>query len=143
MSNLGPCVKVATDFLGLDGLATTLQTNTEFRQDGIEDVLSPRTMLYHAWQSLLNMRNIFNTQTTSEGSAFKRPRHVTVAAGERRKNYKDRKRGKTDPVIDDGRERYACPDHVCRRPKKRRPIEDLHNHMCVSRRYSLLLHVLQ
>ncbi|EKM49456.1 uncharacterized protein PHACADRAFT_201718 [Phanerochaete carnosa HHB-10118-sp] len=124
VSNLGPCVKVAMDFLGIEGLDQTLQVNREFRREGINSSLQPMAMLWYAWQSLSNLRAM-QLQKESSSDTKKRPASTNRESSSQPKQ----KRLKAEQTNDLSASMYLCPHEDCAVKQKKWEIQKLYDHL--------------
>ena len=49
VSNESGCIKIATDFLCVEGISATIEVSEELRKEREEGLLSVEAMLWHAW----------------------------------------------------------------------------------------------
>lgn len=115
--NLGPCIKVAVDFLDTTALPTTLQIAKDLQKRRIPDVLLHRHVLWHAWHSIYNM-----LETGHGIKLHNRQQRINVHGrksdkGQNRHAQHDRdialKRNDFTAKGYDATFRFRCPDVAC------------------------------
>lgn len=107
VSNLCPCVKIATDFVSIDGLDSTLAVTEEFARLGKENALAPSIALWHAWQSLSRLEHLeLHVGKDTVLGKRHRPRTIGEVEGRRRHGLKGVER---DPRIFC----HRCPHPEC------------------------------
>ena len=123
VSNLGPCIKVATDFVGIEGMDRILRTNQEFRREGIRSALQPTTMLWHAWRSLANILKLAvvpdktGTRRVSEAGNMQ-PRKRQKVKGKDKPSQPGPSSGPQNGRPVPGAGFYYCSDPECINKKK-------------------------
>ncbi|KAF8869472.1 hypothetical protein BD779DRAFT_1457360 [Infundibulicybe gibba] len=115
VSNLSSCIKIACDFLCLEGIPACSQVTNELRILAREDILQLRAMLYYAWCSinrLLGQASQLGEATELSRKEKKRKDHRHSLAGQTSNAQRKRqKREDTTPIQGDFE--FPCPHPGC------------------------------
>ena len=74
VSNEAACIKIAIDFLCIEGIPATLDISSQFRRHQDEGLLSVEAMLWHAWTSISRQLLHFPTLAPAELSRKQKKR---------------------------------------------------------------------
>ncbi|KAJ3553431.1 hypothetical protein NM688_g3617 [Phlebia brevispora] len=117
VSNNGPCIKIAVDFISPSQLAVNQQLAYELQRESIEDIVGLEAVLLHSWHSIREQLAIL-PQDSQALQARKRMSSMATPSVKRvgidivthraRKRFR-RRHGEAD----EGRHQHCCPDPDC------------------------------
>ncbi|KAI0643029.1 hypothetical protein C8Q79DRAFT_1002795 [Trametes meyenii] len=132
VSNTSACIKIACDFLCVEGIYHSARVSEEIFRGRQEDLLGLESMLWHAWVSLREMSQVSVALSTQETKTRKeRKRHNqrhTVRGQDDLARRKQERRGwdtanETDATL-------RCPDPACATSvRKFRVLDGVFNHL--------------
>lgn len=139
VSNVSSSIKIAVDYVSVEGVPESEIMTKELQQERIEDVLQLRAMIWHTWHSLANYIHLANISTDSDHGVEK------VAKSWKRAAHRAKGVSKDDKAIQNSRKRmrklqispadykqlhpFRCPHPDC---EDRRRIYDfwgVHSHL--------------
>ncbi|EIW59762.1 uncharacterized protein TRAVEDRAFT_122399 [Trametes versicolor FP-101664 SS1] len=126
VSNLRPCIKIACDFVCVEGIPASLTITQEFRAEPREDILNMEAMLWHAWRSVdLQLRYSDNLPRPNAGAmqSVWRRKHV---ANRRAEASEARKQG---PAAEDRSRDYRCLIDHCAQADRHFVLGGIFDHM--------------
>ncbi|KAI0715211.1 hypothetical protein C8Q76DRAFT_617899, partial [Earliella scabrosa] len=125
VSNLRPCIKVACDFVCLEGLLASMTIVEEFRREKKENILQLEAMMWHAWTSVhrdLQLPTSVATSPIITKRQLLRSEHVA----RRRREKGILLNGPPGLPLD-----YTCPLPPCDKSPRKYLLDGLFNHMYV------------
>ncbi|RPD78442.1 hypothetical protein L226DRAFT_457378 [Lentinus tigrinus ALCF2SS1-7] len=140
VSNVQACIKVACDFLGIDGILESSNIVQDFRRDKLPDVLQLNVVLWDAWASLSFHAAHASQQPQTQGLTRhemknKRQRETSRGredAARRKKHRKTHLHDEHSSAPTDPSQSYRCPFSSCaRQPRRFVQLIGLFNHMQV------------
>ncbi|RDX51828.1 hypothetical protein OH76DRAFT_1346367 [Lentinus brumalis] len=125
VSNCQPCIKVACDFLCIEGIAESVKVAADFRKYDLTDVMQLEIVLWDAWDSLTFHSRDSEENVTALSRAQKRKRRQR----ENERAEEDFKRRKLERKANIGQK---CPHlHCVNKPRRFPQLQGLFAHMYV------------
>ncbi|RPD53490.1 hypothetical protein L227DRAFT_490016, partial [Lentinus tigrinus ALCF2SS1-6] len=119
VSNVQACIKVACDFLSIDGVLQSRNIVQDFRRDKLPDVLQLDVVLWDTWSSLC-----FHAANASQ-----RPQDTNLTRHERNnKRQRETPRGGISSATDPLRS-YLCPVSSCSQSRRFVQLIGVFNHL--------------
>ncbi|KAI1785997.1 hypothetical protein LXA43DRAFT_898773 [Ganoderma leucocontextum] len=135
VSNRCGCIKIACDFLCVEGVAATRTVSAEFQALRHEDILQLDVMLWHCWSSLRRLSAVADDEDEDEAPRPTRlqrkrmaGRATSNAKDDRIRKKRQRKSESDRDLYDASVFRYSCPHAACE-GSKRLPF-DLNGVLC-------------
>ncbi|KAI1783901.1 hypothetical protein LXA43DRAFT_976943 [Ganoderma leucocontextum] len=123
VSNRRACIKIACDFLCVEGVAASRSISAEFRAIHREDVLQLDAMLWHSWLSMFRLLEHEQHEDTKDLGLTGRQRKRKTSRGTsnaKADNVRRKRQRKSErhPGLYDEAFRYSCPHSGCAGSKR-------------------------
>ncbi len=121
MSNLGGCIKIATDFLCVEGIPASAAISKEFQAEAEESLLSLDAMLWHSWLSISRQVRLLPLEEppvlSRKQKKRKRRNEALQALGGSQDREAKRTRRETEVVETtlSGQANLTCPEPGCKK----------------------------
>ena len=124
MSNRGACIKIATDFLCVEGISASIAISKEFQAEAEEGLLSLDAMLWHSWASIsrqLGRLPLEDPPVYSRKQKKRKGRKEALRAigdSEDRDTKRSRKEPESNGATPSTDASFMCPEPGCRRMER-------------------------
>ncbi|KAI0650954.1 hypothetical protein C8Q79DRAFT_998671 [Trametes meyenii] len=135
VSNSSACIKIACDFLCVEGIRLSAQVAEQFHQSRQENILELDSMLWHAWISLQRMLESLPPVPATNKTRIQRKRHKQrhTARGQDDQARRNQARRTGFPTSPMGDNVLRCPDVACATQSRTFPaLDGLFNHLYIS-----------
>nr|VWO97863.1 Zn(2)-C6 fungal-type domain-containing protein [Ganoderma boninense] len=120
VSNRRACIKIACDFLCVEGVEASNAVSAEFREIHREDVLQLDAMLWYSWQSVSQLLELCTEDDANQGTGPSRrerkrkaSRETSKAKADNIRKKRQRKAEVNPGVYNSGTFQYWCPHPAC------------------------------
>ncbi|KAI0363036.1 hypothetical protein BV20DRAFT_1040111 [Pilatotrama ljubarskyi] len=125
VSNIQSCIKIACDFVCMEGIPASMTITQELRQERQDDILNVEAMLWHAWQSITPQAGASGQQVGAKSLTRRDVRRRNHVAHRRSQESAGHKHLSGADYARD----YQCQVGLCATEPRRFLLDGLFNHL--------------